>query len=177
MKNLCGQCWPLADYHWIRQHLSSSTLILQIFDRTAQRETDRALRFLIHLVGDIHQPLYAGFAKDRRGNSVEVRFNGRKNNLHSLWDMALVELEEGTPAEVAARIESTVTDEQRYQWQGGTPERWALESLAVVRSQVSLLPGSGEIKPAYIEKARAVIRTRLAQAGLRLAALLNETLR
>ena len=44
-----------------------------------------ALRFIAHLVGDIHQPLHAGFAEDRGGNSVDVRFNGRKENLHSLW--------------------------------------------------------------------------------------------
>ena len=85
-------------------------------------------------------------------------------------------MEEGTPAEVASRIESAVTDEERNQWHGGTPEQWALESLAVVRSQVYLLPPSGEIKAAYVEKARAVIRTRLAQAGARLASMLNETL-
>src|SRR5512132_306726 len=118
-----------------------------------------ALRFVTHLIGDIHQPLHASFAEDRGGNSVDVRFNGRKENLHSLWDTALVELEEGTPAEVTARIESTVTDEERNQWQGGTPVQWALESLAVVRSQVYLLPASGEIKPAYTERARAVMRT------------------
>jgi nuclease S1 len=51
-----------------------------------------ALRFIAHLVGDIHQPLHAGFAEDRGGNSVDVRFNGRKENLHSLWDTALVKL-------------------------------------------------------------------------------------
>jgi hypothetical protein len=68
-----------------------------------------ALRFVAHLVGDIHQPLHAGFAEDRGGNSVDVRFNGRRENLHSLWDTALVELEQGAPAEVAAQIEATVT--------------------------------------------------------------------
>jgi hypothetical protein len=48
-----------------------------------------------------------------------------------------VELEEGTPAEVAARIDKAVTEEERKQWQNGTPEQWALESLAIVRAQVS----------------------------------------
>jgi hypothetical protein len=65
-----------------------------------RNEKRTALRFVAHLVGDVHQPLHAGFAEDRGGNSVDVRFNGRKENLHSLWDTALVELEEGTPAEV-----------------------------------------------------------------------------
>jgi hypothetical protein len=136
-----------------------------------------ALRFVAHLVGDIHQPLHAGFAEDRGGNSVDVRFNGRKTNLHSLWDTGLVELEEGTPAEIAARIEKAATDEERKQWQGSTPDQWALESLAIVRVQVYQLTASGEITADYTERAEPVIRTRLGQAGARLAWLLNATLK
>ena len=136
-----------------------------------------ALRFIAHLVGDIHQPLHAGFAEDRGGNTVDVRFNGRKENLHSLWDTALLELEQGTPAEIAARIQATVTADDRQQWQQGTTADWALESLAIVRAQVYRLPASGEINPGYVEAARAVIQTRLAQAGARLASLLNQTLK
>ncbi len=116
-------------------------------------EKRTALRFVAHLVGDIHQPLHAGFAKDRGGNSVDVRINGRKENLHSLWDIAL-------------------SDGDRQQWQQGIPADWALESLAIVRAQLYRLPASGEINASYVEAARAVIRTRLAQAGLRLAWLL-----
>jgi hypothetical protein len=106
-----------------------------------------------------------------------VRFDGRKENLHSLWDTAFVELEQGTPAESAARIQATVTSEDRQQWQQGSPAEWALELLAIVRAQVYRLPASGEIDPRYTERARAVIRTRLAQAGARLAWMLNETFR
>ena len=73
-----------------------------------RNEKRTALRFIAHLVGDIHQPLHAGFAEDRGGNSVDVRFNGRKENLHSLWDTGLVELQPGTPAEIAARIQAVV---------------------------------------------------------------------
>jgi hypothetical protein len=140
------------------------------------RRATRSVLLIAHLIGDIHQPLHAGFAEDRGGNSVDVRFNGRKENLHSLWDTGLVELEEGTPAEIAARIDAAVTPEDRKQWQQGTPAEWALESLAIVRAQVYRLPASGEIEPSYTEASRAVIRTRLAQAGARLASMLNEVL-
>ena len=118
-----------------------------------------ALRFIAHLVGDIHQPLHAGFAEDRGGNSIDVRFYGRKENLHSLWDTALIELEQGTPAEIAGRIQATATDADRQQWQQGTPADWALESLAIVRAQVYRFPASGEIDAAYVKPARAVIRS------------------
>ena len=49
----------------------------------------------------------------------------------------------GTPAEIAARVEATVTGDDRQQWQQGTPEQWALKSLAIVRVQVYRLPASG----------------------------------
>ena len=104
-----------------------------------------------------------------------MRINGRKETLHSLWDTALVELEQGTPAEIASRIQSTVTVEDRQQWLQGTAADWALESLAVVRTRVYRLPASGEITADYTDSARAVIRVRLAQAGARLGLLLNQT--
>ncbi len=90
-----------------------------------------------------------------------MRFNGSKENLHSLWDTALVELEEGTPAEIAAHIQAAVTSDDVQQWQQGKPADWALESLAIVRTQVYRLPSSGDISPSYIELERAIIRTRL----------------
>jgi hypothetical protein len=153
---------------WYLQVLKSSD--------APRNEKRVALRFVAHLVGDIHQPLHAGFAEDRGGNSVDVRFNGKKTSLHSLWDIGLVELEEGTPAEVAERIEKAVTNDDRKQWQSGTPEQWALESLAVVRTRVYRLHDTSDITPTYIGRARPVIRTRLAQAGARLAWMLNSTL-
>ena len=105
-----------------------------------------------------------------------MRFNGKKENLHSLWDTALVELEQGTPSEIAGRIQGAVTSEDRQQWQQGTAAHWVLESLAIVRTRVYRLPVSGEINTAYSERARAEIETRLAQSGARLAWMLNETL-
>ena len=103
-----------------------------------------------------------------------MRFNGRKENLHSLWDTALVELEEGTPTEIAERIQAGVTDEDRQQWQQGTLADWALESLAIVRAQVYRIPASGEITREYAVRARQIIQIRLVQAGARLALMLNQ---
>lgn len=53
-------------------------------------EKEEALKFIVHFVGDIHQPLHAGRPDDRGGNSVEVVFKGRKMNLHSLWDSGMI---------------------------------------------------------------------------------------
>jgi hypothetical protein len=69
-----------------------------------------------------------------------------------------VELEEGTPAEIAACIQATVTGEDRKQWQQRAVADWALESLAVVRSQVHQLPASGEINASYSVAALAWLK-------------------
>lgn len=50
-----------------------------------------ALRFIIHMVGDVHQPLHAGSGKDRGGNDVKVRCFGQETNLHSVWDSQMIE--------------------------------------------------------------------------------------
>jgi hypothetical protein len=60
-------------------------------------------------------------------------------------------LEQGTPAEIAARIQAVVNKDEIQQWQQGSPADWALESLAIVRAQEYRLPSSGEISASYIE--------------------------
>ena len=73
-----------------------------------------------------------------------MRFNGKKENLHSLWDTALVELEQGTPSEIAGRIQSAMTSEIVSNGSKETAAQWVLESLAIVRTRVYRLPASGE---------------------------------
>ncbi len=112
---------------------------VEVTRRTAQREGNGAA-VRRSLVGDIHQPLHAGFAEDRGGNSVEVRFNGRKENLHSLWDTALVELEQGTPAEIAMRIQATglakiVSNGSKAPRQIGRSNRWRLSERRFIGCQ------------------------------------------
>jgi nuclease S1 len=130
-----------------------------------RNEKRTALRFIAHLITDIHQPLHAAFAEDRGGNRIDVRFNGRKKSLHSLWDTALVELEQGTPAEIAERNQAPASSDELQQWQQWSPADWALEPLTIVRAQVYRLPASGEINATYVESARRVTRTRLGSAG------------
>ena len=105
-----------------------------------------------------------------------MRFNGKKENLHSLWDTALVELEQGTPSEIAGRIQSAMTSEIVSNGSKETAAQWVLESLAIVRTRVYRLPASGEDQYSLQRTGGFGDRDRLAQAGARLAWMLNETL-
>ena len=132
-----------------------------------------AVRYVAHLVGDIHQPLHTGRAKDRGGTEVKVSYRGQTTNLHYFWDTDLVEMEPGSPVELAERLAVAVTKEDRLRWQSSGPVQWTDESLMLVRSLAYSLGQSGELSDQYVEMARPVVRIRLAQAGIRLAWLLN----
>jgi nuclease S1 len=136
-----------------------------------------ALYYVAHLVGDMHQPLHAGRAGDRGGIDIAVSYRGATTNLHFFWDTNLVELETGTEDEIAKRLTANLTEEERLKWQAGDATQWTNESLILVRSHAYNTGPSGELSDDYVEKARPIVRIRLAQAGLRLARLLNSALK
>jgi hypothetical protein len=125
----------------------------------------------------MHQPLHAARAGDRGGVDISVSYRGETTNLHFFWDTNLVELETGTEGEVAKRLTANLTEEERLKWQAGDPIQWTNESLMLARSYAYNSGPSGELSDDYVEKARPIVRVRLAQAGIRLAWLLNTALK
>src|SRR5262245_5988918 len=149
-----------------------------IADKNAPIMVQRfALIYVVHLVGDMHQPLHAGRAKDRGGIDIPVSYRGETTNLHYFWDSNLVDLEPGTDEDIAKQLTKNLTAEERLKWQAGDPTQWTNESLALVRSHASNLGATGELSDDYVEKARPIVRIRLVQAGLRLGWLLNTALK
>jgi hypothetical protein len=147
-------------------------------DKTAPSVARRlALYYVAHLAGDVHQPLHAGRAQDRGGNEIAVSYRGTATNLHIFWDSSLVEMESGTDEEIARRLMANVAEGERLKWQAGGPVEWANESRMLARSTAYHTAPSGELSDDYVAKARPIVRMRLAQAGLRLAGLLNRALK
>jgi hypothetical protein len=140
-----------------------------------------ALYYVAHIVGDMHQPLHAGRLADRGGTQIAVAYRGKTTNLHFFWDADLVDMEEGSDEEIARRLGASLSAEQRLQWQAGDPRQWTDESLLLARSH-AYATGQPvelyvELSDDYVEKARPVVRTRLLQAGIRLAWVLNAALK
>lgn len=129
-----------------------------------------SLRFLVHLVGDSHQPFHAGRSEDRGGNRIKVSFFNQQTNLHSLWDTKLVEKENLSFTEYAQFI-NTNNSELVAQYLQSTPTSWLEEShnlaLKIYKST------NDEIGYNYIYNNTPIVKTRLQQAGIRLAGLLN----
>ncbi len=136
-----------------------------------------ALKFLIHFVGDIHQPLHAGFAHDRGGNDIQVQLLGRAFNLHAVWDSGLMRAAEVGPwPEYAERLHARITDHQCDAWSELDPEVWTTESYQLAVTFAYAIPGDGRLDEEYVARNIAIVDARLSTAGVRLALLLNELL-
>lgn len=151
---------------------------------TAPDERLLALKFLLHFVGDVHQPLHASDDFDRGGNDERVSAEGfRAGTLHHFWDTEFVRMLGTDPALVAKALLASLTPADRRRWAAGLPSDWALESFEIAkRDAYGLLPrqtrrGTYRLETPYIDAAVSDTRTQLTKAGVRLAFLLNRTLR
>jgi hypothetical protein len=138
--------------------------------RATRPAKQEALRFVVHFVGDVHQPLHVGRRADRGGNDVKVTLFGEPTNLHSVWDTGLVESERLSFTELAAFIDRPTLEEVRT-WQSSTPTAWVRESKAE-RERIYKI-GDGKLGFQYAFDHMPLIKRRLLQAGVRLAGLLN----
>ena len=138
--------------------------------QATQASKQEALKFLVHFVGDLHQPLHVGRRADRGGNSIKVTLFGQETNLHSVWDAGLIDSEKLSFSELAAFIDHPTWQELQT-WQGSSPAEWANESKAV-RDRVYQI-GDGKLSYEYAYQQIPLIKRRLLQAGVRLAGLLN----
>jgi nuclease S1 len=142
-------------------------------DRSRPRaERADALRFVVHLIADVHQPLHASPRDDKGGQHVQLRY-GRENwNLHSVWDSLILKSPRRSWQDHAAML-------SRIRWREpgpvGDPEHWAEESCRIVRDD-DLYPAGGRIDERYIDTMRPIAETRVRAAGSRLAVVLNRAL-
>lgn len=139
------------------------------------------MKFLVHMVGDLHQPLHAGYAEDRGGNKIHVDLMGEDASLHHVWDTEILRqmgsYDEGLDvAEIAKSLNASISAEQEKQWRAGTYKDWTWESHQLARDEIYGKLPEGEHKAlddAYLENARGVVELQLMKAGVRLAETLE----
>ncbi|MBL4617166.1 MAG: S1/P1 nuclease [Robiginitomaculum sp.] len=139
--------------------------------KASRDEKALALRFTIHLVGDLHQPLHAGNGRDRGGNSFSVVYFDNPTNLHSVWDTAMLDREKLSYSEKSKWLQSKMTAQQISDWSTSDPLVWIGESTKL-RDQI--YPKQQIIDWEYTFNNIGIIDQRLSQAGVRLAIYLNE---
>jgi hypothetical protein len=134
-----------------------------------------ALRFFVHFVADVHQPLHVGRLEDRGGNDIGVRWGKGPMSLHEFWDARALLAAEHLGAAGLASAVGPLAIGQETQWQASGPVDWAEESRGF-RRLVYDLPKARDpahLTDRYIAAARNVVSLRLAQAGVRVAGRLN----
>jgi hypothetical protein len=137
-----------------------------------------ALRFLAHFVGDIHQPLHVGHKEDKGGNDLQVRFFDRGTNLYAVWDTGIIQRGGKEWEQLARELNGRLTTEDaKKRTEQMQPDAWAQESYRIVLAQVyaGVSPGA-KLSQSYVDEKLPLVEQQLSIAGLRLAAVLNETL-
>lgn len=142
----------------------------------SSRKLREALWFLTHFVVDVHQPLHVGRADDRGGNKIAVAIGGKETNLHAYWDGSFLKGQVGSHYAYAAQL-----DAQNYRfiarWQQSAPDIWAIESQSFRPEVYDFAPAAAgeavQLDADYQARARDIVDFRVAQAGVRLAGVLN----
>lgn len=149
---------------------------VQVLGDRSQSDAVRreALKFVVHLVGDVHQPLHAGYRQDRGGNQYQVQFEGKGSNLHKVWDSGLLATRHLSWQAYASLLEARPSaplppaiaplDDPYAQW---------AEESCRITATMDFYPSRRRIGPAYVARNLPLAERRLREAGRRLAEILN----
>jgi hypothetical protein len=142
---------------------------LKVMDKLKDEQIQTDLLELMHLVGDIHQPLHCGYASDKGGNTVQISFLGTGSNLHKLWDSEMIDYKKLTLENILQS--NQFTSEQVANIKKAPVESWVTESRGYLDNCYSFK--SKKIDAAYVNDNIGIVESQLYKAGVRLAALLE----
>lgn len=168
-------------YHEVEHTQDNAVIIINkaisiLTDDSASNEDKTFyLKFLVHLVGDIHQPLHTGRAADYGGSKIKLKFKGRKaeqtnTNLHVLWDTNMIDDFKMSYTELSDYLQSY----KSVDFSQGNAVCWANESHEIVNKVYAEVNEGDYLSYAYVYNNFYIVKQRLYQAGIRLANILNE---
>lgn len=141
-------------------------------DKKPLSERKIALRFIIHIVGDLHQPLHVGNGTDRGGNDVKVSWFGKETNLHSVWDSELIDDQQLSYTEISQWLRTKVSAQELKTWTTAIPVDWLNQSA---RLRDTIYRSDPKLSWRYVYDTKAQLDEQLTRGGLNLAAYLNWT--
>lgn len=164
---------PLLETGDVVRAIESQVTVLQNPD-SSREQKQLALRIVVHLLGDIHQPMHIGHASDLGGNRWSVKFFGKDSNLHSVWDSSLPEAaHKWTYTEWAQQIDRMPADQENLIITGGTPAKWAEETFNICTEVYNRTPEDSRISYDYVAGWAPFVEDQFLKGGLRLADVLN----
>ncbi|MDE6186890.1 MAG: S1/P1 nuclease, partial [Duncaniella sp.] len=142
-------------------------------DKSSFDESQLALKILVHVMGDLHQPLHMGHATDLGGNRTQVKYFGRDANLHSVWDSSIPEsAHKWSYSEWQDQIDRASETEQA-EITAGTVDDWAKQTIAICDGVYKAFPSGSKISYNEVAEWTPVVETQFLNGGLRLAHVLN----
>ena len=150
----------------------------------ADLKRNQALKWVVHLMGDLHQPLHVADNHDKGGNDVNVSFlGGRAINLHALWDTSMVKQMIVDDGGGATFLSAGINESDKENWERGSIQAWLQEThdvgVNVTYAKLSgfscrgSVAGVTPIDNTYYKEAKQIIETQLRRAAVRLAKILN----
>lgn len=143
-------------------------------DKSSSNESRaQALKFVIHFVGDAHQPMHVSREEDKGGNTIQVQFDGKGTNLHTLWDSKLINKQGYTVDKMVVDYDKA-TDKQVKQWQKDDVMTWLFESYQISSKLYAEVEKKNKLDDKYYIEHMPIVQQRIEMAGIRLAGILND---
>ncbi len=139
--------------------------------RLSAAERQTALHFIVHIIGDLHQPLHVGNGNDRGGNDVRLEFFWERSNLHRIWDSGIIEQQKLSYTEYTDWLSRKMTATTVAGWMESDPMVWIKESYDI---RQGIYTTNEKENYRYVYQHLDTVNQRLAQGGVRIAAYLNE---
>ena len=131
------------------------------------------LKLLVHLIGDLHQPLHVGRSEDKGGNDIKVKWHYKSSNLHRVWDSEMIESWNMSYTELADNIPN-LSKEQIKVVQSGSVLDWTYESQALAKKVYASAKMDDKLSYRYSYQHLDEVRSQLQKSGIRLAKVLND---
>ncbi len=179
----------MADWHWVTVETGKTydqstknpkgdviatleRIISELKKHTLDKKTEMEyVKMLVHLVGDIHQPLHVGCCDDQGGNKVKVKWFRNESNLHRVWDSDMIDDTKLSYSELVEFLDKSDATTMMA-WQKNSVRDWADESMGLRKTVYEI--GDGNLGYKYSFKNLPIAKKRVLQAGVRLAGILNE---
>jgi len=158
-----------GDGNCIVAKLDEKKYVLQTAESRLERA--QALKYVIHLVGDIHQPLHCTNNNDKGGNERAVRFLGEPTSLHRIWDFDMIEASKLSVADYVKKLKAVEVPK------GFWIEHWANDSHDIAQKYVYAIPRDNELGNEYYRRNLPVLEKQLAGAADKLVQILEEALK
>jgi hypothetical protein len=141
--------------------------------KNAKSEKAFYLKMLVHLIGDLHQPMHVGRVEDKGGNDIQVQWFGNGSNLHKVWDRNLIEKHGMSYSELAESLPS-LSSKQKEAIQKGDLLLWVHESQGIAKQLYRSVEKGEKLYYSYGYKWWPTLEKQLQKGGLRLAKVLND---